>query len=67
MIPTEKEFIISAIFWGSEIVSVALLNSLLIHWVTDNQNVLFLGISTFVDENTIMPQNSVIRLPNDAT
>jgi hypothetical protein len=27
------------------------------HWVVDNQNVLFLGIYTLEDENSILPQN----------
>ena len=40
---------------------------LLNHWVTGNKNILFLGIFTFEEENTILPQNSGIQLLTDTT
>jgi len=40
---------------------------LLNRWVSGNKNILFLGISTFEEENIILPQNSGIQLPTDTT
>ena len=44
-----------------------LLEMLLYHWVTGNKNIFFLGIYTFEDWKTILPQNSGIQLPTDTT